>query len=95
MGLPNWSHTGLNLTSSLRLDLVMIRLVMFDYLTGQNMTNPAVRLSQVRSGQVGLPNCSYTGLNLTNPPWLDLVRIGQVTSDYLTGQNMTCPLRSI
>ena len=79
-----------------------------DYLSGWNMTSSpgqvrsgSVRLrqiinwsGQVRTGLVGLPNWSQTGLNLTSPLRSDLVRIDQVMSDYLTaGQYMTSPLR--
>ena len=50
VGLPNWSHTGVILTSLIRSDLVEIGQVMPAYLTGQNMTSPPlVGLGQVRS----------------------------------------------
>ena len=35
-----------------------------------------------------------TALKLTSQIRLDLLESGQVMSDYLTGQNMTNPLRS-
>ena len=38
---------------------------------------------------------SHTGLNLTSPIRFDLVWIGQVTLDYITGQNMTNLLRLV
>ena len=68
--LPNWSHTGLYLTSSIRLDLVWIGQVMSDYLTSQYTTSPfrlrLVRLAwvkehkemeSVRDPNVALPDC--------------------------------------
>ena len=77
VGLPNQSHTSLNLTSQEGFD--QDGQGTSDFLTGHNMTNPLqVGLGQGRSGQVRLPNWSYIGLNQ--------VGFGQVTLDYLTGQ---------
>ena len=56
-----------------------------------NKTSP-IRLRQVRvgCGYVGLPNCSEHDQSSR----LSQVMLGHVTSDYLTGQNMTSPLGS-
>ena len=56
--------------------------------------SPQVELGQVRSGQVGLLNWPHTDLNLTSPLRSDLVKIGRVTSGYLTCLKITSPRRS-
>ena len=92
--LPNWSHTGLNLTNLLRSDLVKTVWVMSGDLTGRNMTSPPrsclVRLSQVRlSYLIGLILVLTWPIDLGRI-WLWLVELCQVD---LTGWNMTSPPR--